>query len=271
MKMKKNSPITRIPTGQVRIFLLLSFVLPLLLCSSTSHPFASERKFPFEIGEKLTYRISLGTVTVGGATIEVLPGDGPKNAQSYHFIMRTTTNDRVNWLYRVREIQESYTDRNMTRTLAYRKRDTGTHSRNIRIRFDWNEMEATYQNGGEKKRTVALIPGTFDPLALFFVIRTKNLKTGDVIEIPITNGKKFIRARASVLRKEKIAIDGKSYDTFLVVPDLRQLGKALGRKDAEKLMIWFGADGKKLPVKIISQFAVGRFVFELIPEKTMRS
>lgn len=264
--MKTTSPITCIANRPVRIFLLLISLL--LFAVDYGHSLASEKKFPFEVGEKLMYRASLGGVAVGTATIEVLPGDRSGKVPSYHFVMKTTTNDRVNWLYRVRELQESYTDREMTRTLAYGKRDTGTHPRNVRVRFDWNRMEATYENDGKKKRTVPLIPGTFDPLSLLFVIRTKHLNTGDVVEIPITNGKNLIRARASVLRKEKIVVDGKSWNTFLVVPDLKQLGKALGRKDAENLMIWFGTGPKKLPVRIVSQFAVGRFVFELIPEKT---
>jgi len=267
--METTTLIIRISTRLIRAFLLLLCLI--LSHAGSGHAFASEQQIPFETGEKLTYRASLGGVAVGTATIEVFSENGSKSIPSYHFVMKTITNDRVNWLYRVREIQESYTDRKLTRTLAYGKRDTGTRPRNVTVRYDWNRMEATYENGGGKKRTVKLVPGTLDPLSLLFVIRTKNLKTGDVIEIPVTNGKKLIRARASVRKKERIVIDGKSYETFLVVPDLRQLGKALGRNDAENLMIWFGTDKKRLPVRIVSQFAVGRFVFDLVPEKKARS
>jgi len=267
--MEQSSPITGRLNRPPRIFLILLFLF--LFGIGSAHSAPSEQNFPFDVGEKLTYRVSWEGIAVGRATIEVLPGNGYKNVPSYHFIMRTTTNDRVNWFYRVREIQESYTDRHMTRTLAYVKSDTGTHPRNIRVGFDWDRMEATYQNGGEKRRCVTIIPGTFDPLSFLFVMRTKDLKTGRVIDIPITDGKKLIRSRASVLRKERISAGGKSYDAFLVMPAPGQLGNALGRKDAQNLMVWFGDDEKKRPVKIVTRFAVGRFVFELIPEETTRS
>ncbi|MFA4917083.1 MAG: DUF3108 domain-containing protein [Syntrophales bacterium] len=254
----------KLPTSRQVCFTLF-LLLPFILIIYSENLVASELKFPFEVGEKLVYRATLGLFTVGDATIKVLPGDGLMGTKSYHFVMQTNTNSLVNWFYRVHETQESYTDWNMSRTLAYEKRDTGTHPRDISARFDWNRLTATYVNEGKDEKTVAIIPGTFDPLALFFVIRTKTLLVGDIIEIPFTDGKKLIQARASVLRRERITIDGKSYDTFLVVPDLKQLGEAMDTKKTADLMIWFGADEKKMPIKISSQLAVGRFVLELVP------
>ncbi len=99
--------------------------------------------------------------------------------------------------YKVRERQDSYTDIPMTRTLQYRKKSTGNHPRDVVVTFDWKNRTATYASFGNAEKPVEILPGCFDPLALFFVIRTHRLKLGDVIEIPITDGKKCITVRAS--------------------------------------------------------------------------
>jgi len=262
-KMKKRFLKKCLSIGQVSLPLFLLFPLIFMILSGNAS--ASEKKFPFENGEKMSYRAIWGSFPVGDATLEVLPGDSPLAQNSYHFVMRTTTSSQLDWFYRIQETRESYTDRNMSRTLAYKKRDTGTHPRDISVRFDWGRSTATYVNKGDDEKTVAIVPGTFDPLALFFVIRTKTLRVGSVIEIPITDGKKLIQARVSVLRREIVVIDGKSYDTFLVVADLKQRDDEAWTENMTELMIWFGADEKKLPIRMISQLAVGRFVFELVP------
>jgi hypothetical protein len=128
-------------------------------------------------------------------------------------------------------------------------------------------MTATKGNSGKTSKPITIMPGTFDPVALFFTLRTKNLKTGDVLEIPITDGTACFVAQASVMRREVVSIGGRVYDTYVVIPDMERLGKALKRKDKPRLTIWFTADEKKMPVKIESQGAVGRFTFELISAK----
>ena len=251
--------------GIMLLTLLLAF---LCFSGGFDRVFAAADVFPFAVGEKLTYRASLGPLAVGAATIEVRAADHPTAPGTYHFVMETRTNNRINWLYRIRETQESWVDGKMTRSLAYRKRDTGTHPRDVVVRFDWQAMQASYRNVGKDEKTSPLVPGTFDPLALFFVLRTRPLRVGDTIEIPISDGKKLVRASAKVAKRERIVIDGKVHDTFLVIPDLKPLNKALGDKDAADMMIWFGMDESRFPMKIVSRFNVGSFILELVSAET---
>ena len=54
------------------------------------------------------------------------------------------------------------------------------------------------------------------------------------------------------------------YDTYLVEPDLKQVGGVFKKKRDAKLQIWVSADKWRIPVRVKSQVAVGSFVAELI-------
>ena len=62
------------------------------------------------------------------------------------------------------------------------------------------------------------------------MIRTHRLNPGAVIEIPITDGKKSIAVRATVAGRETLTIDGKVYDTYLVIPDMERLQGVVSQK-----------------------------------------
>lgn len=225
---------------------------------------AASKALPFRQGERLVYRALWGFIPAGEAVIEVLPDAGVEGVRAHHFAMTTTTNSRVDLFYKIRERQDSYADTAMTRTLQYRKKSTGDHPRDVIVTYDWKNRTATYASFGNAEKPVEILPGSFDPLAIFFVIRTHRLEPGDVHEIPVTDGKKCIVVKATVGSRETVTIDGTVYDTIPVVPDMERLQGVVPRKGDPSLKIWFTADERQVPVKIQSKVAVGSFVFELI-------
>jgi hypothetical protein len=239
-------------------------IASLALCAQAG---AASKLLPFRQGERLVYRAVWGFIPAGEAVIEVLPDTSVDGARAHHFAMTTTTNSRVDLFYKIRERQDSFPDAAMTRTLQYRKKSTGDHPRDVIVTYDWKNRTATYASFGNAEKPVEILPGSFDPLAIFFVIRTHRLKPGDVIEIPVTDGKKCINLKAAVAGREAVTIDGQVYDTHLVIPDMERLQGVVPRKDDPSLKIWFTADERQVPVKIQSRVAVGSFVFELISAK----
>ena len=225
---------------------------------------AAARTLPFRQGERMVYRAMWGYIPAGEAVIEVLPTVTIDGSRAHHFSMTTTTNAQVDIFYKVRERQDSYTDISLAQTLQYRKKSAGNHPRDVVVNFNWKNRTATYASFGNAEKPVEILPGSFDPLALFFVIRTHSLRVGDVIEIPVTDGKKCITIKATVAGRETLSIDGKNYDTFLVIPDMDRLQGVVGKKGDPALKIWFSADERQMPVKIQSKVAVGSFIFELI-------
>jgi len=246
------------------LWMIVIFLCSLFVFAGYRDSIAAVKALPFRLGERMVYRAMWGGIPAGEAVIEVLPAVTIDGMKAHHFAMTTTTNSQVDVFYKVRERQDSYADIQMTRTLQYRKKSAGNHPRDVVVTYDWKNRTATYASFGNAEKPVEILPGSFDPLALFFVIRTHRLNPGEVIEIPITDGKKCIAVRATVAGRETLTIDGKVYDTYLVIPDMERLQGVVSQRGEPSLKIWFSADEEQVPVRIQSRVAVGSFVLELV-------
>jgi Protein of unknown function (DUF3108) len=247
----------------VILLLLVTFQFFLPITGSNG---AATKPFPFHPGEKLTYRAKWGPITAGELKMEVLPIETIEGAKAYHFAMIMKTSATIDHIYKVRERQDSYCDVGMTHSISYKKVAEGEHPRDVVVNFYWDKLEATRSNFGEKMAPVHIVPGTFDTVSLYYVIRLKDIKENSLIEIPISEGDNNIMVRASVAKREMININEQIYDTFEVIPDMEKLEEqhVVKKGDVPQLKIWFTADDKKIPVKIQSKVRVGYFIFELI-------
>lgn len=99
--------------------------------------------------------------------------------------------------------------------------------RGVVVNFHWREKESQYSNFGEKIGPISILPGSFDPLSVFYAFRLQDLKEDLVIERAVTDGKKCVIGRAKVIKREKIKVINGIYDTYLVEPDLEHIGGVL--------------------------------------------
>jgi hypothetical protein len=226
---------------------------------------ALAKDLPFRQGEKMVYQARWGIVSAGQSVIEILPDETINDVKTWHFAMTTTTNAGLDLIYKVREHKESYMDLTRMRTVLYKEKEEGNHPRDVVVTYDWAKGTVTRTENGKVGDTISIPAGTIDPLGLFFFIRMKKLKVGEVLEFPVTDGKKYWDTKATVIRKEQLTINGKTYDTFVVMPDMKRLEDVFKKKDEQPdLMVWFSADVRQVPVKIESKVIIGTFVFELV-------
>jgi Protein of unknown function (DUF3108) len=203
---------------------------------------------PFQLGEKLTYRGTWGIIPAGELTLEVLPKETINGIETYHFVMITKTSKVVDLIYKIRERQDSYVDTGITHSIFYKKKTESEHPRDEKIDFNWKKLEATYTNFGETKPPIHILPGTFDPLALFYALRFHNLKENSEIYVPLTDGNLNIEVRAIVGKRDVIEIEGKMYDTIEITPNMEmldKLDKIVKKSDHPQLKVWVTADEKK--------------------------
>jgi hypothetical protein len=222
-------------------------------------------ELPFHVGEKMTFQVKWLSVVAGDATIELLPQESLKGEDSNHFLFTVRTSEFVDMFYKVRDRIESYTDANMTHSLLYTESHRGKSRKNASVDFDWLKQEAQYYKKDEsnKRPPVAIVPGTFDPLSVFFAFRLCDLNEKSEIILPATDGKKMVLGKVNVIKKEVIKVNGISYDTFLVEPELGDLGGVFEKSKEAKLQIWVTADNRRIPVRMKSKVAVGSFIAEL--------
>jgi hypothetical protein len=180
--------------------------------------------------------------------------------------MKAKTNGFVDIFYKVRDRVDAFADLEMTRSLRYvKKQREGRHKKDVVIEFDWVNQKAIYSNYGQKNEPIQLIPGSFDPLSIFYYTRTLEFKPQTQVERPVTDGNKNVIGRLTIVGRETIKLrNGKTYDTYLAEPEMKEIGGVFEESEDAKLQLWVTADEKRLLVKVKSKVVIGHFIAELI-------
>jgi hypothetical protein len=249
-------------------FLIAIFILSFILILSPGHINAApttEDIFPFTPGEKLTFELKWGIIKAGDVVLEVLPIETKNGINSYHFAMTVKSTPFIDVFYKVRDRIDSYVDLDMTHSLLYTKNQhQGRHKREVTVDFDWAKKEATYSNYGKKRKPISILPGSFDPLAVFYYSRLFKLQENAEIEIPVTDGKKSVIGIGRVIKRETVKLSSGTYDTFLIEPDLKHVGGVFKKSKNAKIKLWVTADSRRIPIKIKSKVKIGSFTGELV-------
>lgn len=220
---------------------------------------------PFIPGERLTYALRWGVVPAGTVVLEVLPLETVSGVDAHHFAVTATSNRFVDTFYPVRDRVDAYADLNMTRSLFYKKKQLeGRHRRDEVVTFDWAASTVTYENFGKKRKPVPIAGWTFDPLSVFYAFRGQQLQRGSSLHTAVTDGKKCVIGTAVIVDRQIVQVPCGAFDTFLVEPDLKNVGGVFKKSDNASLRIWVTADHRRIPVKVASRVMVGDFVAELV-------
>jgi len=220
---------------------------------------------PFSPGEKLTFQVRWSFIPAGKVVLEILPIETVGGLSAWHFVMKAQTYPLVDVFYKVRDRIDSYTNTGMNRSLLYRERSTGRRAKDVVVTFNWEKGEVQYSNFGEKRAPVPLLPGAFDPLSIFYAFRLWDLNKNTQLEAPVSDGKKCVLGRATVIKRETVFLVSGVYDTYLVEPDLKHIGGVFEKSPNARMKIWVTADERRIPVRIKSKVKVGSFVAELMP------
>jgi hypothetical protein len=228
---------------------------------------ADDLKLPFQSGEKLVFELKWTIISAGEATLEVLPVEQAKGDDIYHFALTAKTNKFLDNIYKVRDRIDAYTDAQMTHSIYYsQKQREGKTIKDTHVKFFLKSNQAVYYDilKGKKRKPISLLPGTFDPLSIFYFARSLPLETNMVLERPVTDGKKCVIGKANIVKRETITVKAGTFDTFLMVPELRHIGGVFKKSENAKIELWVTADEKKIPVKLMSEVVVGSFSAELV-------
>ena len=225
---------------------------------------------PFSPGEKLTFLLRWGIIPAGEATLAVHPVTEIDGEQANHFVLTARTNDFVDVFYKVRQRIDAFADIDMNRSLLYREVHTVHQTRrDAEIRFNWKKMKAQYVNFGKAEKPIRISPGAFDPLSVFYFSRLFDPGQRDFLERPVTDGKKCVIGRATIVRRETIEVEDRTYDTYLVEPELKEVGGVFKKSRDAKIQVWVTADEHRIPVRIRSKVVIGSFTGDLISAESV--
>ena len=225
---------------------------------------ARPASLPFKVGEQIEYTISWENVPAGTACFRVLDHRVVKGEKTWHFELTARSNRFVDIIYKIRDRLESFTDADFSRSVLYKKTQTGRADKKVVVWFDWEKRTATYANHGGKRPSIAVPDQTFDPLASFYKLRTLDLKNQNALFFPVSDGKKCFIQKGEILKKESLTIASGTYDTYLVLPSLTHFSGVFEKSKDAKIQVWVSADKRRIPVRIKSKVVVGSFIGELI-------
>lgn len=152
----------------------------------------------------------------------------------------------------------------MARAWLYKKdQEEGTYIRHYLVRFDEGGSVAHRYSKGELKNAVIVPYGCFDPLSMLFLFRTKPLAVGYEFAAPVTDGEKAVVGKARVVRRETVKVAAGEFDTFLVEPEIKEIGGVFRKSPDATLQVWITADARRIPVRVRSKVIVGSFSMEL--------
>ena len=243
-------------------------LIALVLCCLLAHAGQARAELPFGPGEKITYEISWTFIKAGTATLEILPEgtvEGPpEGRKALHVRALAKSTPFIDTFYKVRDSIESWVDPGVTRAYLYKKdQSEGDYVRNYVIRFDPNGSVAYRYSKGALKNAVIVPQGCFDPLSMLYAFRTKPLSVGYEFTSPVTDGEKAVTGKARVLKREKITTPAGEFDTFLVEPEVKDIGGVFRKSPDATLHVWITADARRIPVRVQSKVVVGHFTMEM--------
>ena len=237
--------------------------IPRLLFGENEQPPALP--LAFRPGELLKYSLGWQFIVAGRATLQVLHPEEIEGLPVQNFKMTARTRSGVDRIYKVRDTMTSRTDPTFSRSMRFEKNQhEGDTRRNEVVRFDWDTLQAHYHETiREKSKTIDIPRNTLDPLAAFYFVRNQPMEVGTVIKGPLTDGKRCKIAEIRVVKREKIKVNGRKYDTFKLIPDIKDVGGVFKKSRNARMEIWCTADHRHIPVLLKSKVAVGSFRAEL--------
>lgn len=242
----------------------LVLVFCVILAGTLNNASAKEMNHPFGPGEKMHFVLKYGVIPAGEATLEVHAMESINGVDAYHFVVTARSNSFIDMFFKVRDRVDSYADVGMNHSLYYRKRQhEGKTRRDITVDFDWEEKKTTYVNFDTEPKTINLIPGSFDPLSVFYFSRLLALRSEKKFVRPVTDGEKNLIGCLRITGKEDVSVEAGTFKTLVMEPDLQNVEGVFSKKQRAKIRLWITDDERRLLVKMSSQAMVGSFVAEL--------
>jgi hypothetical protein len=234
--------------------------LPPELVADYVDPTTVDKTAPFATGEKLQFRLGWSLFKVAKATLQVEP-DSYNEATSLKISLSARTNSFADTFYKVRNLSTSWVAEDMSRSFEY-----SAVQREAQALFDTVSLKARYKNNssGEEIGPVDILPGTFDPLGIVLFVRCLDFEVGDRLIVPTSNGKEFFYTYIKVVKKVKRRFSLGTYEAYVLEPDIKDIGGVFKRSKNGMIRIFFSADEQKLPLRMESEVAVGKFWAELV-------
>jgi len=212
---------------------------------------------PFNIGEKLNFKIYFEFVLGGNARMEVEGIENIAGRDCIRIVSEAKSTRTVDNFYKVRDRITSWRDiGNGASRLYVKTTREGKYVDDKRVEYyPENKRLVVTRKANALPETFELDKPVHDVLAAFYEVRLYDLEVGKTITIDMHDIDKRYPLEVIVHRRERVEVPAGTFDCIVIEPLLKSSG--IFRKEGS-LQIWLTDDARHMPVLMQSQLYFGR-------------
>jgi hypothetical protein len=239
---------------------LVYFFAPVFLLLALAAAIAQNPRDAFSSGEKLTYDVTWTIFRAGVVTSTIQEIKGASHP-AFEATATAKSEGFVPLLFDVDDVFRSISSPQTLCSEGINKQvNEGHRHKQTQIAFDYNQKKAILDehdispNPAPPKHAENDIPPCVeDVVTAFYYLRRQKLEIGHTIELPVNDGAKTQRVVVDVQAREKVQTPMGAFEAFRVEPKV--FNGLLKRKG--RMLIWFSADERQLPLRVKAMIAVG--------------
>jgi hypothetical protein len=199
---------------------------------------------PFTAGERLTYRIRLGPVTVGMATLEITDTVPVSGRTAYVLRYTARSNALLGGLYPVRDRITSWADTLDFRSHRLRKRiHEGRYRERLDLVLDHERLQATAADSS----SFTIPPACHDVFSALLRLRASLLEPASIVTIPVFLGATASTLAVSVGSQDRITVPVGRFTCVALRP---QLGGEGPFRHEGPVTVDLDLSSRRLPVRV---------------------
>lgn len=241
--------------------LLLRMAVPTWTVVAVQKPSLTANPLPFEVGERFTYNVSWKVFDAGIATMTLAEKTSFQNEEAYRINATVYSTGIVSALFKVVDVFESFFQaRDLCSRRITKKIQEGRRHRETVVTFDAKARQARMEDRDlnlpdlPPKRTESPVPSCVqDVISALYVIRTKTLRVGELVQFPINDGGRTYDVTVEIQAQEEVRTPAGTFQAFRLEPKVFDgLFKTKGR-----LFVWVTADAVRMPVQLKAKINIG--------------
>lgn len=228
-----------------KIFFII-IIITFFLIKPTTITFA--QSFPFGIGDRLTYEVTLLGFKIGTQTDVVIGKEIINGKETYHIRSEIKSNPFFSKFYYLSEQIDTWVETSTLLPVRVIKNiDRKKYHKYYAFSIDHTNRKATILSKHRNTtKTINILPNTLDPLSLIYYLRNQDLKIGNSYTLAVLTTDEAKQVKVDIVKEEVI---------------LTPLGKYMTLKAKQSnsdVIVWFTKDKRHIPVKIEINTKVGR-------------
>jgi len=242
-------------------YLFLRLSVPSWTEAAVQKPSPTTSGAPFEVGERFTYNVSWKVFDAGIATMTLAEKTSFQNEEAYRINATVYSTGIVSALFKVTDVFESFFQvRDLCSRRITKKIQEGRRHRETVVTFDAKARQARMEDRDMNlpdlppKRTESAVPSCVqDVISALYVIRTKTLRVGELVQFPINDGGRTYDVTVEIQAQEEVRTPAGTFQAFRLEPKVFDgLFKSKGR-----LFVWVTADAARMPVQLKAKINIG--------------